>query len=208
MQHNITHAEMVAKLIKQGDVLKSEFTSTDCMLLHATIGIVGEFGELLGGIDYAVTKGTILDMLNVIEELGDLEFFLENFRSLLMLDRNDILRCETVCLIPKTTLQTAAHMMVYSTELLDQVKKSVIYRKTLNKEAIFVSLSKIEYLLEAFRFKCGITREQTIQHNMDKLAVRYQGFQYTDQRAQERADKPEEKEIFGLPQTREEDGSN
>lgn len=184
---------MVAKLIKSGDTLKQEFTAWDCAIIHATLGIVGELGELLGGIEYAFANAVKLDVANILEELGDLEFFLENFRATAGITRDEVLNCETVCQRPTNAVRQCAHMLVYGTDLMDHVKKAVIYRKPINREAIIVNLSKIEYILVWLYPLFELTREQALEANMDKLAKRYDGFQYTDQRAQDRADKPEEK---------------
>jgi NTP pyrophosphatase (non-canonical NTP hydrolase) len=189
MKYNMSHSEMVAKLIKSGEVLKEQWSPRDCQLLHATTGIVGEFGELLAGIDYAVTQGTNLDMPNVREELGDLEFFLENFRTILNISRTDCLTHPTICMVPRSTLQCAAHMLIYSTDLMDHIKKHVIYRKELNREAVVTNLSKIEHILTYFRDKLSLTYDEILLVNMDKLAVRYKDFKYSDQQAQARADK-------------------
>jgi len=114
----INHADMVATLAKPGSVIAQEMTASDAHIMHMAIGISGEAGELLD----AVKKGFIYqkpyDTKNVIEELGDLEFYLEGFR-------------------------------------------------------------------QGF----GITREETQEANIEKLGKRYENFKYSDQQAQERADK-------------------
>lgn len=193
MKYTISHAEMVAKLYKKGDIQKQEMTAWDLEINHATIGIVGELGELFGGIEYSFAMNQSIDLANVLEELGDLEFFLENFRALMGWDREkDVLQCETICHQPTGPVRQAAHMLVYATDLMDHVKKAIIYRKPLNREAMLACMSKIEYILEVFYPNFNYTREQALEANMDKLAQRYSGFEYSDQKAQERADKPEE----------------
>ena len=52
-------------------------TPSQCELLHAAIGIAGEAGELLDAVRKHVFDGQPLDRDNVIEELGDLCFYLE-----------------------------------------------------------------------------------------------------------------------------------
>ena len=113
---NITHSEMVARLMKPKSEL--QFTPTQCDMIHAILGISGECGELLDTIKKHVIYGKSLDMINIVEELGDMEFYLEHLRTI-----------------------------------------------------------------------CGVTREETIRANMGKLAVRYPGYNYTDAKAKERADK-------------------
>lgn len=109
---------MVKALVKSGDIIASEITGDDAHLMHMAIGISGEAGELLDAIKKRVIYRKDLDMENVKEELGDLEFYMEGIRQLL-----------------------------------------------------------------------GITRDQCIEANINKLGKRYEGFKYSDNAAQERADK-------------------
>ena len=74
-------------------------------------------------------------------------------------------------------------------ELLDAVKKAVIYRKNLDRTNVIEELGDIEFYLEGFRQSVGISRDETIKENMDKLSKRYAKIQYTDEAAQTRADK-------------------
>ena len=76
-----------------------------------------------------------------------------------------------------------------SGELLDAVKKYWAYNKPLDRENLIEELGDIEFYLEALRQKCSVTREQTLEANMAKLAKRYEGFQYTNAAAIFRADK-------------------
>lgn len=113
--------EMVKQLVKSGEVIANEITGDEAHLLHMAVGISGEAGELLGAVKKAVIYRKPLDRKNVVEELGDLEFY-----------------------------------------------------------------------MEGLRFKLGITREETLAANIDKLGERYKGHQYSNQQAQDRADKPTE----------------
>ncbi|NDB84167.1 MAG: nucleotide pyrophosphohydrolase [Alphaproteobacteria bacterium] len=74
-------------------------------------------------------------------------------------------------------------------ELLDAVKKHVIYNKTLDVDNVIEELGDLEFYMEGLRQALKITREETIQKNIEKLSVRYHGLTYSDQKAQERADK-------------------
>jgi len=74
-------------------------------------------------------------------------------------------------------------------ELLDAIKKGVIYRKPLDRENIVEELGDIEFYMEGLRASLGITREETIEANIAKLSVRYNGMKYSDTAAQDRADK-------------------
>lgn len=114
----IAFSEMVKALVKSGDVIAKELTGQDANLMHMAIGVSGEAGELLDAIKRRVIYRKDLDVENVIEELGDIEFYLEGLRSAL-----------------------------------------------------------------------GITREQCLEANIVKLGKRYETLQYSDSAAQARADK-------------------
>lgn len=74
-------------------------------------------------------------------------------------------------------------------ELLDTIKKSVIYRKPLDRENVIEELGDLEFYLQGLRQGLDITREQTLSANITKLGQRYKGHKYSDQQAQDRADK-------------------
>ena len=115
---NIDYQEMVAALAKPGEKIAAELTADDAHLIHMAIGISGEAGELLDAIKKRAVYRKDLDRENVIEELGDLEFYLEGLRQGL-----------------------------------------------------------------------GLTREECLEANIRKLSKRYENLKYSDQQAQNRADK-------------------
>jgi NTP pyrophosphatase (non-canonical NTP hydrolase) len=112
------HADMVTALVKPGDQIIASMTPESADVMHMTLGIAGETGELVDAVKKSIIYGRSLDLTNVIEELGDLEFYMEGLRQTL-----------------------------------------------------------------------GITREATLQANIAKLSVRYQGFKYSDENAIARVDK-------------------
>jgi NTP pyrophosphatase (non-canonical NTP hydrolase) len=60
-------------------------------LAHAAMGISGEAGELLDAIKKHWAYGKPLDRENVIEELGDLEFYMTALRNCLGIPRSHII---------------------------------------------------------------------------------------------------------------------
>lgn len=114
----ITHPEMVATLVKPGEAILASITPKQCHELHMIIGISGEAGELLDALKKHIIYERDLDRENVIEELGDIEFYLEGLRQSL-----------------------------------------------------------------------GITREKCLEANITKLSTRYESLKYSNQQAQERKDK-------------------
>jgi NTP pyrophosphatase (non-canonical NTP hydrolase) len=115
------YAPMVGFLVKPGEVILEELSPQDVHLIHMAIGASGEAGELLDAIKRHTIYRKPIDLDNVIEELGDMEFYMEGLRSAL-----------------------------------------------------------------------GITREQTLKANMEKLSKRYKQLRYSDKAAQDRADKQEQ----------------
>lgn len=86
------------------------------------------------------------------------------------------------------------HMTGVSTEvgeLFDAVKKFVIYNKEFDYENALEELGDIEFYLAGIYRALLINRDDALRANMAKLAKRYPNYQYTDQRAHERADKQE-----------------
>jgi NTP pyrophosphatase (non-canonical NTP hydrolase) len=114
----ISHAELVSSLVKPGEQIKAEVSPLEMHILHMLMGVCGEAGELLDALKKSIIYRRELDRENVIEELGDLEFYLEGIRQAL-----------------------------------------------------------------------SITREETIDGNISKLAKRYSGLSYSNKAAVERADK-------------------
>jgi NTP pyrophosphatase (non-canonical NTP hydrolase) len=76
-------------------------------------------------------------------------------------------------------------------ELLDAVKKGAFYNKPFDRENIVEELGDLEFYMQAVRKELNITREETLKHNMNKLAERYKNYKYSDQQAIDRADKKE-----------------
>lgn len=85
------HAKMVAVLTKPGQQLVDEMTPLKAHLNHMMIGISGEVGELGDAIKQMTMYDKVLDRENVVEEFGDLEFYLEGLRASLGITRVETL---------------------------------------------------------------------------------------------------------------------
>lgn len=112
------YPDFVAALAKPGKAVLADLTPTSAHLLHMAVGVSGEAGELLDAVKKHSIYAKTLDLANVVEELGDLEFYMEGLRQTL-----------------------------------------------------------------------GITRQETLLANREKLAKRYASLTYSNQAAQDRADK-------------------
>jgi len=87
----ITHPELVAKLTKPGEDILNELTAWDCNVWHMSSCICSEAGELFDAIKRPVIYRKPLDRANVIEELGDLEFYMEGLRQAMDISRQETL---------------------------------------------------------------------------------------------------------------------
>jgi NTP pyrophosphatase (non-canonical NTP hydrolase) len=93
------------------------------------------------------------------------------------------------------TLHMAVGTSGEAGELLDAVKKYVIYNKELDRVNVIEELGDLEFYMEGLRQGLNITREETILANIAKLGVRYASGGYSDQQAQDRADKEPEANV-------------
>lgn len=88
---NAEHRAMVSRLCKDGEEIRSTLSDVDCELLHHILGISGEAGELLDSVKKAVIYNQPLDIPNIIEELGDLEFYMQGLRQVVGITREQTL---------------------------------------------------------------------------------------------------------------------
>jgi len=86
-----SHQEMVDKLCKSGESIMSSMTSHKMHLLHMASKLCSEAGELMDAIGKNSFYNKDLDMANVIEELGDMEFYMHGIRKDLGIIRADTL---------------------------------------------------------------------------------------------------------------------
>ena len=98
-------------------------------------------------------------------------------------------------------MHASVGMTTEASELLSAVKAHVIYGVAMSADYkkgqtllqnIVEELGDAEFFMEHLRKILGITREETLAANMAKLAKRYPGYNYTDAKAKERADKAED----------------
>ena len=172
------HADMVLKLAKGGDSILGTLDGPKVHLIHMTMGICGEVGELYGS----------MSMDNTVEELGDIEFYMQGLRQGLNIPRYTVV--DNRDLLPDFINNHS--LITSSAEILDLVKKHVIYDQPLKRNEVIRAMVIFEYHMQAKREFEGITYEHTLEGNMDKLAVRYKNFQYSDAQAEQRNDKKED----------------
>lgn len=74
-------------------------------------------------------------------------------------------------------------------ELLDAIKKHVIYDKPIDRDNVIEELGDLEFYMQGIRAALGISREETLHRNISKLTKRYSSGSFSNSEAQTRADK-------------------
>ena len=77
-------------------------------------------------------------------------------------------------------------------EVEDVIKKHVIYQKPLDVENVKEELGDLLFYMSNLMQSVGLSFEEVLQHNVDKLSVRYSSGKYSNPQAQERADQVSE----------------
>lgn len=74
-------------------------------------------------------------------------------------------------------------------ELLDAIKKHVIYNKPIDRENVIEEVGDLLFYIEGICQLLDFTMEYAKEKNIEKLSIRYSKLEYSDTAAQDRADK-------------------
>ena len=173
----IDHKDMVTVLAKSGAEIAANITAHEAHLIHMAVGIAGETFELL---DAEMSN----DRANVLEELGDIEFYFEGL-------------CQGINAIIVHSAFTPADIhedpllgvLIKAGKVLDISKKIVVYKDTTKLPGLLTEMQGFRIALDCFYALSGFTCEEALEHNINKLGKRYEGFKYSDGAAKVRADK-------------------
>ncbi len=178
------YSQMVADLIKPGEDIIATLTPEKANILHMAVGLAGEAGELL---EHYCADEVIHDS-EIIEEFGDAEFYFEglcqSMRATVELTgtRSD----DSLC-VPRYVIAT--------TNMLDLVKKMVVYNKNIELMVFVNALINVRICLDRAYDYYGLTQPEALEHNMNKLlkgdTARYKEGVYSDEAAIARTDKQE-----------------
>lgn len=176
---------MVNQLAKDGELIKEQLTPESAHLWHMATGLSTEAGEVLSCMEYFGSDR--FDRVNAVEEFGDVEFYLEGLRQGLNIVYKLPHEREYSPLRPAKCL--ARTLAIVASDVLDSIKKVVIYQKPVEDTKIFPQLWELNVVLARLYHMTEITREEVIEANIAKLGVRYKCHNYSDNAAQVRADK-------------------
>ena len=76
MSNTTPYQQFVNSIVKPGDEIIRQITPQQAHLLHMAVGVSGEAGELLDAIKKHCVYQKQINMENVIEEAGDILFYL------------------------------------------------------------------------------------------------------------------------------------
>lgn len=96
MKESHLYPEFVKSRVKPGITILKETGDLQAHLTHMALGIAGEAGELVDALKKHTIYGKKLDLTNVIEELGDLEFYMEGLRQALSIEREETIEANIV----------------------------------------------------------------------------------------------------------------
>jgi len=88
---DMPYEKFVGNLVKPGQDIIDSLTPQSMNLLHMAVGVSGEAGELIDAVKKHVVYEKELDVTNIIEELGDLEFYMQEIRSMLGVSREIVI---------------------------------------------------------------------------------------------------------------------
>lgn len=80
----ILYSEFVRKLFKH-------FPDERLEICHSAMGVSGEAGELCDALKKAAIYGKEIDLANIVEELGDLRFYMQTVMNRYHITDNEIL---------------------------------------------------------------------------------------------------------------------
>ena len=158
-------------------------------LVHAAVGVCGEAVELMFSTD-----GT-----NMLEELGDLEFYVE--AAVQQLEQlagegstvRERFEGQAFELLAGCDSVGVSDIAYYGNEVLDGAKKLWVYRKPFEEMEIklVTALANVKACMLAMYEELGTSEASIRAMNQAKLGARYPEGVYSDKDAQERKDKLE-----------------
>ena len=87
-----TYSDFVASIVKPGEDIVNEISPDKAQLIHYALGVAGEAGELVDAIKKSTMYNQELDRENVVEELGDIMFYITALVDLLGIDKNYVIQ--------------------------------------------------------------------------------------------------------------------
>ena len=92
MSNTTPYQQFVNSIVKPGDEIIRQITPQQAHLLHMAVGVSGEAGELLDAIKKHCVYQKQIDIKNVVEEAGDILFYLTGLLNDLNISLEDCIK--------------------------------------------------------------------------------------------------------------------
>ena len=119
-QQELTYAQFVESLCKPGIDILVQMEPRDAHLTHMAMGVAGEAGELLDAIKKSAIYRKPLDRENVLEECGDILFFIQGILNHFSAKEDHPITLQDILDANRKKLSERYHRGVYSNEQAQQ----------------------------------------------------------------------------------------
>jgi NTP pyrophosphatase (non-canonical NTP hydrolase) len=96
MSNTTPYQQFVNSIVKPGDEIIRQLTPHQAHLLHMAVGVSGEAGELLDAIKKHCVYQKPINMENVLEEAGDILFYLTGLLNNLDISLEDCINANII----------------------------------------------------------------------------------------------------------------
>lgn len=162
-------------------------------VMHAAIGISGEVGEI-----FEAFLPDTPDQENLLEEYGDLEFYMEALCQAIGVTEDTIGTMSDLLMQKEKGRQyKLTDMVVLAAKILDSAKRCWVYGKELEEMRVklVTDIAHLTLCIDQIYKACNVRYEDIRYYNQVKLIGkkgRFRNLVYTDAEARDRADKQEE----------------
>jgi NTP pyrophosphatase (non-canonical NTP hydrolase) len=134
-------------------------------IAHAIIGLNTEINEIYDALEDNTKP---LDIVNILEEIGDLYWYIAIMYDTLNISVKDTQKDDT-----QKYADIFSKIRKYSNNMLDLLKKHMFYNKVLDINTIIENTCDIKDLLDIACVSFNSTPSQVMTKNINKLSARY-----------------------------------
>lgn len=211
MENPTDYKDMVSRLAKKPNAIFTSLSTADLLLLIHTVRFMKNAGIILDEVkrrliyDKPPKEGTEDRMpkaqADIQAALGDLAHLYRVYEGKEKLQGEDLIRHDPEQFFEAEDLDTLhrLHMAIGITgegcEIMEHLGEVLFEGKPLDEENMLEEHGDLEFYIEGDLASLGLTREQCLRHNQNKLDTgenaRHKGG-YSDENAVERRDKQED----------------
>ena len=174
--------EMVLTLKKPGKDIIESWSPAKASASHMLAGLFDEYFEITEAAMEMYASYTVSNRKNVLEEAGDVLFYIEGLVQDLNLPKIKMVRAEEGC-FPSTV-----DVMI---NIITPVKRHLYYNKDLDVEMLVKGLEGLAAAILSTAYDAGYELDEVLEANMVKLLKGRYKSGYSDEAANKREDKTE-----------------